>query len=68
MPIPAPVASTRQPKYFAAAGEPKTIWEVPAASHSHGFDAGPTEYEERVVSFFDHALMEPHDSSQRNTK
>jgi uncharacterized protein len=47
----------RQPKYFAAAGEPKEIWKVPGSSHTGGIDARPAEYERRVVEFFDAALL-----------
>lgn len=49
--------NTRQPKYYAAAGEPKAIWEVPGAKHTGGIDARPAEYERRVVAFFDRALL-----------
>ena len=48
----------RQPKYYAAANEPKAIWKVPGAEHTGGIDARPAEYERRVVGFFDHALLE----------
>lgn len=44
------------PKYYAAAGTPKQIWEIPEASHTGGIDARPREYEQRVIGFFDHAL------------
>jgi hypothetical protein len=47
----------RQPKYFAAAGEPKQIWRVPGAEHTGGIDARPAEYERRVVAFFDRPLL-----------
>jgi uncharacterized protein len=50
--------STRQPKYYAAAGEPKAIWRVPGAEHTGGIDARPAEYEQRVIGFFDRALLE----------
>ena len=43
--------------YYAAAKEPKTLWEIPEASHVGGLDARPREYERRVVSFFDDALL-----------
>ena len=46
------------PTLYAAAGDPKTLWEIPEASHTGGLDARPTEYERRVVGFFDHALRE----------
>jgi uncharacterized protein len=47
----------RQPKYFAAAGEPKSIWKVPGADHTGGIDARPAEYEQRVIGFLDQALL-----------
>jgi dienelactone hydrolase len=47
----------RQPRYYAAAGEPKEMWRVPGASHTGGIDARPQEYERRVVAFFDRALL-----------
>jgi len=47
----------RQPKYFAAAGEPKSIWKVPGAEHTGGIDVRPAEYERRVVEFLDGALL-----------
>jgi fermentation-respiration switch protein FrsA (DUF1100 family) len=49
--------STRQPRYYAAAGAPKQIWKVPGSSHTGGIDARPAEYERRVVTFFDRALL-----------
>jgi pimeloyl-ACP methyl ester carboxylesterase len=48
----------RQPKYFAAAGEPKEIWLVPGSDHTGGIDAQPAEYERRVIGFFDRALLD----------
>ncbi|MGH3036809.1 MAG: alpha/beta hydrolase [Gaiellaceae bacterium] len=48
--------NTRQPKYYAAADEPKEIWKVPGSEHTGGFDAGPAEYERRVVDFLDALL------------
>jgi uncharacterized protein len=45
------------PKYYAAAGEPKQIWEIPEASHTGGITARPKEYERRVIGFFDDALL-----------
>ena len=47
----------RQPKYFAAAGQPKAIWRVPGAEHTGGIEARPAEYERRMVGFFDRALL-----------
>jgi hypothetical protein len=46
------------PTYFAAAGEPKTIWQVPGSTHAQGLAARPEEYEQRVIDFFDRALLE----------
>ena len=48
----------RQPKYFAAAGEPKAIWNVDGSDHTGGLDARPAEYERRVVAFFDRSLLQ----------
>jgi uncharacterized protein len=47
----------RQPKYYAAAGQPKQIWQVPGSGHAGGLEAQPREYERRVVGFFDRALL-----------
>ena len=46
------------PTYYAAAGQPKMIWEVPGSGHVGGINARPKEYERRVVGFFDRALLE----------
>ena len=43
--------------YYAAAGEPKQLWQVAGASHTGGIEAHPREYEQRVVAFFDKALL-----------
>jgi hypothetical protein len=43
--------------YYAAAGEPKTLWEIPESGHVGGMDARPREYERRVIGFFDDALL-----------
>jgi len=48
----------RQPKYYAAAGQPKQIWKVPGAEHTGGLKAQPAEYERRVVAFYDRALLD----------
>jgi poly(3-hydroxybutyrate) depolymerase len=42
--------------YYRAAGEPKTLWEIPESHHVGGIVARPAEYERRVVGFFDRAL------------
>ena len=49
--------NTRQPKYYAAAGKPKAIWKVQGSKHTGGIDARPAEYEQRVIAFFDDALL-----------
>ena len=49
--------SIRQPKYYAAADEPKSIWRVSGAKHTGGIDARPAEYERHVIAFFDRALL-----------
>ena len=49
--------AVRQPKYYAAAGEPKELWNVQGSSHTGGLDAQPAEYERRVVGFFDRSLL-----------
>jgi fermentation-respiration switch protein FrsA (DUF1100 family) len=45
------------PDYYRAASDPKALWEIPEAGHVGGFDARPAEYEQRVVRFFDRALL-----------
>jgi pimeloyl-ACP methyl ester carboxylesterase len=45
------------PTYFVAAGKPKAIWEVRGASHTGGIDSHPRKYEQRVIAFFDNALL-----------
>jgi fermentation-respiration switch protein FrsA (DUF1100 family) len=42
---------------YEAAGQPKQIWEVPAAGHTGGLAADPAEYERRIVGFFDRYLL-----------
>jgi dienelactone hydrolase len=44
--------------FYAAAGEPKQIWEVPGAQHVGGITTQPAEYERRVIAFFDQALLQ----------
>jgi len=43
--------------FYAAAHEPKQIWEVPGGEHIAGITTRPKEYDRRVVSFLDHALL-----------
>jgi len=42
--------------YYAAAGQPKTLWKIPESGHVGGLEARAAEYERRVVGFFDRAL------------
>jgi uncharacterized protein len=53
----APTGEDLNRGYFAAAGEPKTLWEIPESGHVGGLSARPQEYERRVVGFFDRALL-----------
>ena len=43
--------------YYRLAGEPTTIWEIPESDHIQGISARPEEYEQRVIGFFDDALL-----------
>jgi uncharacterized protein len=43
--------------FYRAAGEPKQLWRVPGAGHTNGMTAQPRAYEQRVVGFFDQALL-----------
>jgi uncharacterized protein len=43
--------------FYAEAGRPKEIWEVPGAQHVGGITTRPAEYERRVMAFFDQALL-----------
>ena len=45
------------PKFYAAAREPKTLWKIPEGEHTGGIEARPAEYEQRVVGFFDRNLL-----------
>ena len=44
--------------FYEAAREPKELWEIPEAGHTGGITARPEEYEQRVVGFFDRALLD----------
>jgi fermentation-respiration switch protein FrsA (DUF1100 family) len=44
--------------FYAAAHEPKQIWEVPEGQHIAGITTQPEEYERRVIGFFDAALLD----------
>jgi hypothetical protein len=54
----APTGEDLNRGYFAAAGHPKTLWEIPESGHVGGLSARPEEYERRVVGFFDRALLQ----------
>ena len=36
---------------------PKSLWLIPGAGHIEGLSKRPEAYEERIVSFFDRALL-----------
>ena len=44
--------------FYAAAREPKELWEVPGSGHMKGIEAQPAEYERRIVGFFDRTLLD----------
>jgi fermentation-respiration switch protein FrsA (DUF1100 family) len=46
----------RNPDYYAAAKQPKQIWEA-RGGHTDGISEQPHEYERRVVAFLDGALL-----------
>lgn len=45
------------PDFYAAAREPKELWEIKVGKHTGGITAVPAEYERRVVGFLDRALL-----------
>jgi uncharacterized membrane protein HdeD (DUF308 family) len=48
---------TLNPLYFEQAREPKEYWLIPEAGHTGGLEMRPREYERRIISFFDRALL-----------
>ena len=42
--------------FYADAGDPKQLWEVPNGQHIAGITTEPAEYERRVIGFFDREL------------
>ncbi|HEX5801137.1 MAG TPA: alpha/beta hydrolase, partial [Gaiellaceae bacterium] len=44
--------------YAEAAEEPVELWELPDVNHTAALRERPQEYEERVVGFFDDALLD----------
>jgi hypothetical protein len=47
------LAGSPAERLYAAAGEPKALWQVPEAGHVQAFAARPDEWVERVGSFLD---------------
>jgi fermentation-respiration switch protein FrsA (DUF1100 family) len=45
--------------YRDAAGPTASLWEIPGAGHTGGIAAVRSEYERRVIGFFDRALVTP---------
>ena len=43
--------------FYTLAEEPKELWEIPEAYHGAQFMARPLEYEQRMVTFFNNALL-----------
>lgn len=43
--------------YYEQASPPVTLWKIPEAGHGGGPAVRPQEYQERIVSFFDAALL-----------
>ena len=50
------VPPTNSERNFEAAGEPKSIWRIPAGGHANGHAIARQEYEHRVIEFFDRSL------------
>jgi uncharacterized protein len=48
--------------YAEAAREPVELWDLPDVAHTAAIRERPDEYERRVVSFFDEALLEAGES------
>jgi pimeloyl-ACP methyl ester carboxylesterase len=51
-------------RLYAAAREPKVLWEIPEAKHGEGLAKRHQEYEERLVTFFGKALLKSADSGK----
>lgn len=47
-------------RQFEAAGSNATLWVLAGADHGQYINVAPQEYEERVVAFFDQALLNGH--------
>jgi fermentation-respiration switch protein FrsA (DUF1100 family) len=46
-------------RLYDAAGEPKTLWEIPEAHHAGAWLTRPDEYAARIVTFFNQTLLAP---------
>jgi pimeloyl-ACP methyl ester carboxylesterase len=44
--------------FYEVADEPKELWEISETFHGGQFDARPEEYEEKMITFFNNALLE----------
>jgi pimeloyl-ACP methyl ester carboxylesterase len=44
--------------FYEAAEEPKELWVIFESGHGGQFEARPEEYEEKMITFFDAALLE----------
>jgi hypothetical protein len=44
--------------FYQAANEPKELWELPAGEHGAAILQDSHEYMQRVVRFFDEALLQ----------
>jgi hypothetical protein len=43
--------------YYRAAHAPKALWKIEEAHHVGGYQARPHQYEQRIIGFFDRALL-----------
>ena len=53
----APTGEKLNRGYAKAAGVSATLWEIPESGHVGGLKSRPEEYEQRVVGFFNEALL-----------
>jgi hypothetical protein len=45
--------------YVYPSGPTADLWRVPGSAHIGGDDAEPDSYEQRLIDFFDRALLAP---------
>lgn len=43
---------------FEATRHPKSLWVIPEVGHLGGWNARPQEYEEKIINFFDQAILD----------